>query len=245
MKKLPLWRRPFGAKKVLEVGGGHDPYRGVTHAVDKFPGNNEQRGGDFRLPSGAQFFEGDLENLPFPSSESFDFLYASHVFEHVNHPEKAMGEINRLAKRGYIETPSPLREQLACPIPYDAEKDFHTLFCWSTPGTLHVIRKSAGVIGEFPGTRAGRVAKALYHLHREGGVDLEPLLPRNVKTTKLFFHGPVKLKIHESFASAAKAGSCAYQGSIDLLMRDLAFPFCLRSNRLRRLRRILLDRSIL
>lgn len=244
MKKLPLWQRPLKAKKILEVGGGHDPYAGVTHAVDKFPGDNAQRGGDFKLPNGAQFFLGDLENLPFGPMESFDFLYASHVFEHVNDPEKAVKEINRVTKRGYIETPSPLREQLACPIPYDPQ-DFHTLFVWSTPGALHFVRKSQAVLGQFPDTVAGRVAKALFDLHRQGGVDLEPLLPRAVKTTALHFDRGLVLVGHESFHSAAAEGFCAYEASVQTLLNNLRFPLYLRSKRLQRLRGILLSRQVI
>lgn len=244
MKKLPLWQRPRGAKKILEVGGGHDPYAGVTHAVDKFPGDNTQRGGDFRLPSGARFFEGDLENLPFPKGETFDFLYASHVFEHLHSPERAQKEINRVTKKGYIETPSPLREQLACPLPYDPT-DFHTLFVWSTPGTLHYIRKSAATIGQFPDTPAGNFAKALFKIHREEKIDLEPLLPRAAKTTSLHFSAGVKLLPHESFHSAALEGFCAYESSVSLLKRNLSFPFYLRAKRLGKLREILSARGIL
>jgi SAM-dependent methyltransferase len=244
MKKLPLWRRPFGAKRILEVGGGHDPYAGVTHAVDKFPGDNAQRGGDFKLPGGADFFHGDLESLPFGPMESFDYVYASHVFEHVGDPEKAVREINRVAKRGYIETPSPLREQLACPIPYDPQ-DFHTLFVWSTPGTLHCLRKSQEVIGQFPDTPAGRIARALFRIHREEGMDLEPLLPRAAKTTMLHFDRGLKLLRHESFHAAAREGFCAYEESIGALLRNLRYPLVLRSKRLRRLRSALVRRRVI
>ena len=239
MKKLPLWRRPWGAKKILEVGGGHDPYAGVTHAVDKFPQDNGQRGGDYVLPSGAKFFLGDLENLPFPKGETFDFFIGSHVFEHVANPSRAAEEINRVAKAGYIETPSPLREQLACPIPFNAADDFHTLFCWSSPGFLNVIRKSDHTIGEFPKNRAGHIAFSLFRLQREKGMDLEPLLPRSVKTTKLFFDAGFKLREFSSFREAAKAGCCAFEGSVAELERSLSFPFYLRSRRLQKLKKIL------
>jgi len=239
MKQLPIWQRPRGAKKILEVGGGHDPYRGVTHAVDKFPDDNTQRGGDFHLPSGAQFFEGDLEHLPFPEGEKFDFLYASHVFEHLVNPEQAAKEINRVTTKGYIETPSPLREQLACPIPFDAKNDFHTLFCWSSPNTLHFIRKSAATIGQFPDSKAGHVMKVLFDLQRKEGLDLEPLLPRAVKTTSLLFDRGLKTLEHESFISAANEGFCGYEKSVSQLLKNLNFPLYLRSKRLIRLREVL------
>ena len=92
MRKLPLWQRPLFAKSILEVGGGHNPFAGVTHAVDKFPADNGQRGGAFVLPEGAKFSEGDIENLPV--SGPFDFFYASHILEHVEDPKKAVAEIH-------------------------------------------------------------------------------------------------------------------------------------------------------
>src|SRR3954470_11635902 len=88
MKALPLHQRPYFCRRILEVGGGHAPYAGVTHAVDKFPGDNTQRAGDLKLPEGVTFREGDLESIPF-GPEKFDFIYVSHVFEHVRDPRKA------------------------------------------------------------------------------------------------------------------------------------------------------------
>jgi SAM-dependent methyltransferase len=245
MKRLPLWQRPLGAKKILEVGGGHDPFEGVTHAVDKYPQDNTQRGGDYALPSGAKFFLGDLESLPFPAGEKFDFIYASHVFEHVLDPQKAVAEVNRVATRGYIETPSPLREQLACPIPFDKEKDFHTLFCWSTAGTLHVVKKSAQTIGEFPNTPAGKFSAGLFRIQRENAGDLEPLLPRAVKTTKLHFRDGVHLQEHKSFAAAAEAGFCAFEPSVSLLRRSMSFAVSMRAYRFRKLRSLLKAHQLL
>lgn len=244
MKKLPFWRRPFFARKILEVGGGHDPYSGVTHAVEKFPHDNYQRGGDVLLPSGASLFQGDLEALPFPEGERFDFLYASHVFEHVLDPLKAAGEINRVSRRGYLETPSPLREQLACPAPYDEKNDFHTLFCWSRGGVLHFIRKSERTVGQFPDTPAGRAAHALTRLHREEGVELEPLLSREAKTTRHFLSGGLRVREHADFLQAQASGACAYEASIARIRRDVAFPFVLRSARFSRLKSILGSRGL-
>ncbi len=230
MKKLPLWKRPLFAQRVLEIGGGHDPYYGVTHAVDKFPENNAQRGGNFVLPSGAKFYEGDLEALPFGENESFDFIYASHVFEHVTNPQKAAAELNRVGNKGYIETPSPLREQLACPLPYD-KNDFHTLFCWSKNGEFHCVQKTESTVAQFPDTRTGRIAKKLFHIHRDGGLNLEPLLSRRAKTTEHFFSGGFRLREHKNFLEAAAAGCCAYEASVSAILQDITFPFSLASPR--------------
>ena len=52
--------------------------------------------------------EYDGESIPFPNS-SFDFVYASHVVEHVLHPRGFIKEISRVAKRLiYLEIPCEL-----------------------------------------------------------------------------------------------------------------------------------------
>lgn len=228
MKKLPFFKRPFGARRVIEIGGGHDPYRGITHAVDKFPDDNSQRAGSMIVGQGAVFKEGELESIPFDGDPEFDYLIASHVMEHVSSAEKAVAEINRVSSRGYLETPSPLREQLACPIPFEPGKDFHTLFCWAGAkrNSLRVIRKSSEALGKFCACSNGNLARFFFRLVREEGIDLEPLLSRAAKTTRLYFDGKLELKEYESFEAACRAGDCAYgsAGSIRRWMHPFPKP---------------------
>lgn len=225
LKRLPLHRRPFFARTILEVGGGHAPYAGVTHAVDKYPQSNTQRAGDLAVSEGVEFLEGDLEEIPFRPEGKFDFLYASHVLEHVNEPARAVAEINRVAKRGYLATPSPLREQISCPYPFAGAEDFHTHFCWTVAGSgaVHVARKTAERIGEYCDCADGRLGAELFKLRRESGRDLEPLLPRSAKETSLYFHAPLTLVMHEDFRSACRSGACAY-GSARAVRFWSAFP---------------------
>jgi SAM-dependent methyltransferase len=240
MKRLPLWRRPFFARRVLEIGGGHDPFADVTHAVDKFPGDNTQRAGDMLLAKGVVFTEGDLEAIPFPDEPKFDFLYASHVLEHVHSPQKAISEINRVAKRGYLETPSPLREQLICSFPFENVIDFHTLFCWSGPESnqIHVIRKSEKTVGNFCTCENGKTAKILFTLKREKKIDVEPFMPGKSKTTLLYFNGEIQLLEHEDFESACGQGYCGY-GEARIIRKRLIPPFYLFSGRARKLKSFL------
>jgi SAM-dependent methyltransferase len=46
-----------------------------------------------------------VEKTPFADKE-FDFVYCSHVLEHVQNPETACSELMRIGKRGYIECPT-------------------------------------------------------------------------------------------------------------------------------------------
>jgi hypothetical protein len=238
MKRLTLWRRPYLAGRIIEIGGGHDPYAGVTHAVDKFPDKNVQREGPMVLGKGVVFRKGDLESIPFPGMPKFDFLYASHVLEHSLSAVKAVSEINRVAKRGYIETPSPIREQIIS-TGSRPKKTFHTLFCWTgvALNTIHVIKKNRKTIGNFCDCENGKIMKILF-MCRKRGIDVEPLLPSRAKITWLYFHYPLQLIQHNDFASACRDGKCAYS-AVRLIQRRLIAPFYLLSARARKLRKIL------
>ena len=79
-----------------------DVYTDVTdyseYYKDKY--NNEKK-----------FFQCNVEKTPFKDKE-FDFVVASHILEHVENPEKFCDEMMRISKRGYIEVPTPLWDNL-------------------------------------------------------------------------------------------------------------------------------------
>ena len=110
----PRSRQDLHIKKtdrVLEVGGGHRPHPRANVVVDKFTDSNFHRSGDLKVLKNQTFLEADGENLPFKDKE-FDYVICSHVLEHVENPEKFLAEQFRVAKRGYIETPSLIGEVL-------------------------------------------------------------------------------------------------------------------------------------
>ncbi len=92
---------------VLEVGSGHRPYPQSDVLVDKFL-DESQRGGRIQT-DGRPLFVSDIEELPFVDN-SFAYSIASHVVEHVEEPAKALKQLSRVSKSGYIETPSALME---------------------------------------------------------------------------------------------------------------------------------------
>ena len=57
------------------------------------------------------FLKADGEDLPFKDNE-FDYSICIHVLEHVENPDKFLQEQMRVAKKGYIETPSLIGEHL-------------------------------------------------------------------------------------------------------------------------------------
>jgi len=58
-----------------------------------------------------KFFKCNVEKTPFKDKE-FDFVIASHILEHVQNPEIFCKELTRIGKRGYIEVPTPLWDNL-------------------------------------------------------------------------------------------------------------------------------------
>ena len=97
--------------KILDLGSGNHPAPFATHLIDLFVENNFHRGGEGIVKDSRPLIVADIERLPFKDKE-FDFVYCSHVLEHVHNPKQACQEIIRIGKRGYIETPTRLSDML-------------------------------------------------------------------------------------------------------------------------------------
>jgi len=99
----------FGIKpadKVLDIGSGHLPLPMATHLAEYAISDNSygRAGAPFKYVDGKPVTECSVEDMPFRDKE-FDFVYCSHVLEHVGSPEAACHELMRVAHAGYIETP--------------------------------------------------------------------------------------------------------------------------------------------
>ncbi|MCO6429988.1 MAG: class I SAM-dependent methyltransferase [Deltaproteobacteria bacterium] len=93
--------------KVLDVGSGHHPFPLATHLAE-FAINDDSYGRagiPFKVVEGKPVTECSVEKMPFGDKE-FDFVYCSHVLEHVGSPENACRELMRVAKAGFLETPN-------------------------------------------------------------------------------------------------------------------------------------------
>lgn len=101
-----------GKEKVLDVGGGNQPFKRASVVVDKYKKDNTHRGGDLRLFKNQRFINADGNTLPFNDKE-FDYVNCCHVAEHVPDPKRFFDEIGRVGKRGYVEVPSLIGEFLA------------------------------------------------------------------------------------------------------------------------------------
>lgn len=91
-------------EKVLDVGSGGYPFPLATHIADYYPEDTTHRS-ETLVKDGRPFTVCSVEAMPFEDKE-FDFIYCSHLLEHVSDPAKACEELMRVGKRGYIETPT-------------------------------------------------------------------------------------------------------------------------------------------
>ena len=94
---------------VLEVGSGGNPYARANVLLDAYPETRERNW--IPLVVDRPFVFGVLERLPF-KDKRFDFVIASHVLEHSPAPERALAELQRVARAGYIEVPDAFMERV-------------------------------------------------------------------------------------------------------------------------------------
>ena len=130
------------SERVLEVGGGHNPHPRANVETDKFTDSNYHRSGDFKLLSHQEFVPAVGEDLPFKDKE-FDYVICCHVLEHAEDPRQFLEEQFRVAKRGYIETPSLLGEVLAA-------RESHKWIIQEFNDVLYIVDKQR--IGFQPGS---------------------------------------------------------------------------------------------
>lgn len=119
---------------VLDIGSGDKPFWRADVIVDKYLKDDQQRhSGSMLYDKNKIFVEGDVERLPF-KDKTFDFVICAHLLEHVENPDKALSEIIRVAKKGYIEVPFGIVDLFA-PFPP------HLWFCDYRDRTLAFYQK--------------------------------------------------------------------------------------------------------
>lgn len=94
---------------VLEIGSGHNPKVRSDVLCDKYLLDDTERGG--AIVADRPLVIGDAEALPFRDG-AFDYAICVHVLEHAQEVETFIGELERVAGAGYIETPSEIGEWL-------------------------------------------------------------------------------------------------------------------------------------
>ncbi len=89
--------------KVLDIGCGFTANKNATTIADTKDFSNFYKN--------RNFIKINDKNLPFKDNE-FDFVIASHVIEHVEDFEFFVTELERISKKGYIELPTRLGDNL-------------------------------------------------------------------------------------------------------------------------------------
>ena len=234
MKRLSWWRRPYFSRRVLEIGPGHNPFAGVTHVLERNVADGRERGGHALIvPAAAHLIVGDATVLPFTAG-SFDFVYASHVLEHVEDPEAACREMMRVAPAGYIETPSPFLEQgLALKDVTSPDHWFHRWFVFAlSPGRLVFEPKSVEDVKRFCSCSDGQFLREFYE--SLDFAQAQHFFRRSSKTTVFHWKGPFQVEARDHMVDCREEGRpCRFVG-----MRRALIANCndlLRAGRVRRL----------
>ena len=89
--------------KVLDIGCGYGANKYATTISDIIDLSDHYRD--------KTFVKINEKKLPFKDKE-FDFVFASHVAEHVEDISYFLNEITRVGKKGYIEVPTKLEDNL-------------------------------------------------------------------------------------------------------------------------------------
>lgn len=110
LAKLRIHLLPRRGWRVLDVGSGDGPTPAADVLCDRFVGDDAERTAPLKLDR--PFVSGDAQDLPFVDG-AFDFVYCSHLLEHTTDPARAISELQRVARAGYIEAPSEYLEKAA------------------------------------------------------------------------------------------------------------------------------------
>ena len=135
------WDLEFNIKpgdKVLDIGSGDRPFPYATHLLDMKINNPLQaRYGDKVVnPGDKTFINGTSEDMSMFGDKEFDFIYTNHTLEHIQNLPKALCEISRVGKRGFVACPSYEFEVLLRP-----RKDGHIWFLSYNNDILHIRKR--------------------------------------------------------------------------------------------------------
>lgn len=125
--------------KVLDIGGGTNPFKHATHILDSTSLEYDQQryGRGITLEEHQQLIDGTTDKLVEFAENEFDFIYCSHVLEHVHNLPEVMEEISRVGKRGFVAVPHCLYDAWAAPA-----SSGHKWFCdYDYINDIFLIRK--------------------------------------------------------------------------------------------------------
>lgn len=92
--------------RILDISGTHTPHPQANVVADVL---GDIVSGQWELWNHQHLVHASCDKLPFEDKE-FDYVICAQVMEHVDNPEALMREMQRVAKKGYIELPSMITE---------------------------------------------------------------------------------------------------------------------------------------
>lgn len=144
---------------ILDLGSGAFPNRGADILCDGSLEDSRHRHG-LEAVIDRPMVVARAEALPFRDG-AFAFLIASHIAEHVEDPAGFCREMSRVARAGYVETPSPLADHLL-------EEEYHLWRVGSSDGSLTFTAKTA------EDRRPRRLTSAFYRVYNAGQACARP-----------------------------------------------------------------------
>jgi len=135
---------------VLDLGSGHNPHPMADVLVDK-TFSNKERGGELHN-NWRPLIVANGENLPF-QDKTFDYVVCRHVLEHSKQPNRILGEMERVSKRGYIETPTKINEFI------NYERSYHNL--------VIIFKNKKLIIQKKGDTKYGKLGKLIPYLMKD------------------------------------------------------------------------------
>ncbi len=196
--------------RVLDIGGGSQPFARADVVVEANPDDASHRGGRAAVID-ERFVNARAEKLPFPDRH-FDFAISRQVFEHVDDPAAACRELMRVARRGFLEMPAKAYDLLAGPNPG------HQWFVSVVDDTL-VFERRRFVRHPFGHPGLGRVLNSdelQFVAHRE---------LKNVTNVQFYWEGDFAFEVHDdpdgySYANPEHGGLA----HLDVAIAGLRFP---------------------
>ena len=124
--------------KILDIGCNQDAIDFAQTTADIVDFSNFYKNKKFVLI--------ESKDLPFKDNQ-FDFVYASHVIEHVEDVSYFVKEIQRISKQGYIELPSMLEDNLI--LSDNSVKDHKWFFQFDDVNKILLVEKKKQLIEPF------------------------------------------------------------------------------------------------
>jgi len=199
-------------EKVIDLGSGDNPHPRADIYVDFFDDGIHREGAKLVVPQQGQFIKWDLNKYPFPfKNKEFDFVICSHIIEHINNPAYFCNEIQRIGKRGYIETPNKLYEQIY-------GWSFHQWYVYALNDELIFERKKGQDFFAPIGHKLYKYNKEFYEGHHK---NIEQLL------TSFYWEDSFSFKVIDSDTKSSKKWHYINEEEInqELYQVPIKYPF--------------------